>query len=668
MRKNIFFIGLIITLSCCKLYSQEVFDELKKAKFGKIKPVDFNLNGTVIDSNANAIIMVKKGQSYMVRYDDGFRLIFNRFERIKIINKEGIKSSVFEIPVYYNKSVTDRITKLKGYTYQIVNNEVKTTELKSENIFEEQTSKNFRTTKVSFPNVTEGCIIDLYYETSSPYFTNIESWYFQDDYPTLYTEYTVEIPMFVQFTPFISGSSMLKYSMNYGNFNLQNPPPGLDTRTLIKTWEGFNIPALKTEPFTSSIKNYQSKISFQLASFHFPGYADETYNTSWEELTKSLIDDERFGLYNNANNWLEPIVDKIISEPNTNKEYSHAEKIFNYVRDHFLCTGNSIYTTPYASLKNIFDNKKGNVADINLLLLTMLQKAKYMAFPIVLSTTNNGIIFQQKPNLDRLNYVIVVVIENDKYKFLDASQPYNGYGLLPEYCYNGEAIIIKKDGPLKFELKPEDNIQKSNVYISLTVDSAQNWTGNIIKICNYNESISFRKEAKSKSNTLFQQYVANQISKDNSLMKVKNIKCNNIDIYEEPLEIEADLEIKKEDVDNIYINPMFGQDLNYSFTATNRQNPIEFGGLLDYTYELDIDIPAGYEVEEVPKNEKIIFDDNQIIFYYKKIAEEEKHLAIEVKLQVNTPFILANRYKDLLDFLAFINRKYKELIVLKKIK
>ncbi|MCX8472326.1 MAG: DUF3857 domain-containing protein [Sediminibacterium sp.] len=664
MRKYKFLLFFLVICYGNYLFGQEQ-TELIKTKFGKIKPEDFNLNLTTIDSNPNAVIIISKGQTYTTLHDRVVKLIYTRFERIKIMNKEGIKAAVFEIPVYFNKSRTGRLSKLKGYTYNLINNKVQTTEIKADNIFEEQTSKNYRTTKVSFPNVTEGSIVELFYETTSSYVYDIEPWSFQTAYPTLFSQYTVEIPMFIQFATFLSGTINLKSSIDYGNLSMPVVIPGLDTRTSIKKWEGFNIPALKIEPFISSVKNYQSKVSFQVSSFHFPGQPDELYNTTWEEVSKSLLDDERFGLFKNANNWLEPIVEKVISDPTTNKEFSAAEKIFNFVRDHFLCDGNGIFTKPYSSLKNIFESKKGNVADINLTLLAMLLKAKYTAFPIVLSTTNNGVIFQQQPNLERLNYVIVVVVDNDKYKFLDASQPFNGYGLLPAYCYNGQAIIIKKDEPLQFELNPQNNVQKSNVYISLLVDKEQNWVGSYTKNFNQEESAAVRQEIKSKSNALFQQELARQITKDNSAITIKNIKCNQIEVYEKPLELDAEMEIKKDSAAEIYINPLFGQDLNYQFNATKRQNPIEFGGLLDYTYELDLDIPHGYEIEDIPENQKIIFDNNQMVFLY-KIVEEPNHLALEVKLQVNTPIILASRYSELLDFLALVNKKYKEFIVLKK--
>ena len=69
-------------------------------------------------------------------------------------------------------------------------------------------------------------------------------------------------------------------------------------------WVMKDVPALKEESFTSSLKNHVSRMEFQLASQKYP-LTPRNFRTTWQELTKGLLESENFGsVLKNANNWL----------------------------------------------------------------------------------------------------------------------------------------------------------------------------------------------------------------------------------------------------------------------------------------------------------------------------------------------------------------------------
>src|SRR5207237_1448512 len=112
-----------------------------------------------------------------------------------------------------------------------------------------------------------------------------------------------------------------------------------------------------------------------------------------------------------------------------------------YVRENFTCTDDDAF---YASqpLKKTYQSKKGNVADINLLLTAMLLSQNIEAHPALLSTTDNGKAQEIYPILSKFNYVICESKADSKTFLLDAANSRLGFNHLAPNCYNGYARVI----------------------------------------------------------------------------------------------------------------------------------------------------------------------------------------------------------------------------------
>ena len=67
------------------------------------------------------------------------------------------------------------------------------------------------------------------------------------------------------------------------------------------------------------------------------------------------------------------------------------------------------------------------------------------AYPIVLSTRDNGMLIQQSPTYNKLNYVIGYVRHEGIEMFLDATSENIGPGFLPVSCLNGQGLLVKRD-------------------------------------------------------------------------------------------------------------------------------------------------------------------------------------------------------------------------------
>jgi hypothetical protein len=95
--------------------------------------------------------------------------------------------------------------------------------------------------------------------------------------------------------------------------------------------------------------------------------------------------------------------------------------------------------------------------------------------------------------------------------------------------------------------------------------------------------------------------------------------------------------------------------------------PVEMPYLVNENYILNMDIPKGYEAEEIPKSTRVKFNDTEGIFEY-LIAKTDKNIQLRSTIKLNKATFPPEDYQSLRDFFAYVVKKHSEQIVLKKIK
>lgn len=229
-------------------------------------------------------------------------------------------------------------------------------------------------------------------------------------------------------------------------------------------WVMKDLPALKLESYTSSLKNHISKIEFQLSEMREP-LKYRTIMQSWQMLTRELLESEHFGLHlAKGNGWMDE--DLMPLTTGAHNETEKAKRIYEFVRDKFTCTSQSgVFMTQV--LKNVMKQRKGNVAEINLLLVSMLKNAGLKAEPVLLSTRKHGYTYSMYPLMDKFNYVIAVVEVDGKRLFLDATKPKMAFGKLLPDCYNGHARMVNTEAtPLEFVSDSLAEKKLTSIFIS----------------------------------------------------------------------------------------------------------------------------------------------------------------------------------------------------------
>ena len=649
--------------------AQKIFPS--KYKFGNVTLEDFNPKINSLDSNAQAVILFDKGvANYVSDGQDWFNIEYVYHKKIKIINKNQFDLATVEIPLYKGNNQEDKVEKIEAVTYNLENNVIVATKMDKESVFNDKASKDYSIKKFTLPNLKEGCVIEYTYTVVSPNAYNLRSWVFQDDIPVLQSEYEVTVPTLFEFITLPTGYYNLKAETESGfkAFNLlfNNGSGKSEISTYRATtnhakWTLTNLKPMVKEKFTTTTKNYISKIEFQLSSINYPDAPPKPYMSTWSELTTTLLKDEQFGADLNAkNNWMNDELDKLVKG---NDALNNTKSIYNYVRDNFTCTDHDALYMP-ENLKKSFGSKKGNIAEINLVLIAMLKKAQINADPVLLSTTDNGKAYELYPLIKKFNYVIARVVINNKVYLLDASRKKLGFNYLPQYCYNGYGRLINET-PYTVKLFADSLTEGKLTSIFISNDeTGKNLTGSFNSNLGYYESYNFREEMKDNEIEDYFKKIKNGFNYD---VVLSNNRLDSLKNLDEKLSIGYDFAFNfTEDI--VYFNPLFSELYKTNpFTAATRSYPVEMPYKTKEVIMVNMEIPKGYAIDEVPKSTKMLYNEDEGQFEY-IITKDAANIYLKCILSINKATFLPEDYESLREFYGQIVKKQSEQIVFKKIK
>jgi hypothetical protein len=644
-----------------------------KIKFGRINPQDFAAQIYTIDSSASAVIVADIGSTEMKGNTKGsFSLEFKNFRRAHILNKNGYDIADVEIPLYTDGRLEEELFGLKAVTYNLENGKVVETKLDVKNaVFKDKISNNLVIRKFTFPNVKEGSIIEYEYKVLSDFIFNLQPWNFQGDYPRLWSEYTVSIPEFYYYVTLAQG--YLPFAIKdrkdrRDNFSVSdNEGVSASQRSNFSAgvsdyhWAMKDVPALKEEGFTSTLKNHISRLEFQLAELRYP-FTPRNIMGNWESTCKALLEDEDFGAQlDKDNGWLNDVIDE--ATQGATDKLEKARRIFAYVRDNMTCTN---YNRKYLerNLRNVLKGKNGNEAEINLLLTAMLRKADLDADPVMLSTRAHGYAYALYPLMDRFNYVISRLVIDGKDYYLDASKPRMGFGRLGFECYNGHARVINKDA-LPVELVSDSLVERKVTSIFMINDEkGGGMTGSIQKTPGYFESYVMREKVREKGeDQLFQDMKKGFTSE----IYIKEPKIDSLNKYDEPVSIAYKFDMKTDQEDILYMNPMFSEGFKENpFKSAQRLYPVEMPFAIDETYLLRLDVPTGYVIDELPKQIMVKLNEEDDGMFEYRISESNGIISLRSRFRLKRAYFQPEEYEMLREFFNLVVKKHAEQIVFKK--
>ncbi len=308
----------------------------------------------------------------------------------------------------------------------------------------------------SMPGIEDDCIIDYTVEmVTKPLLMPGQFWThwgFNGEAPVGLSRYTLHVP----------ASISLRYQLS----NAEAPLPVVSSTSngLMKTytWEMKNIEPIVPEP---SMPNPRKTII----------HLETTSINSWQDVTKwywNLAQPQM-----KTSPAIEQTVNKLIAGMRTQSDKARA--IYNWVADKTRYVGVEFGVSAFKphQASEVFEKLYGDCKDKVSLLITMLKSAGITAHPALLQANDKT---PRQPTLPTLNggafnHCITLAEIDGKEVWLDATSEITAYGDIPGSDRGSEALVVR-DGAGKFETVPkygnDENALKCAVKLKLKADGS----------------------------------------------------------------------------------------------------------------------------------------------------------------------------------------------------
>lgn len=613
--------------------------------YGKVTYAELNMDRYPQDTSASAFVIKEQGLAYVDRANPN-HMIFSYHVKIKILSKQGLEQANIEVLLRKGTSEKQELINIKASTFNIENGSMKETAMDVKKVFLENVNEYLDRKKFTIPNVRVGSVIEYTYQIVNPFFgRNFWPWEFQSNIPKMESEYWAIIPANYKYN--ISLRGPLELSVNDNEilddyFHLDN---GLIADCTRFKWQMKNIPSFIEEDYMTARKNFIAAIRFELVQVdHFDGRKDKI-TLEWKDADKELRQSDYFGLQlKRGKDVVDKEIDKIIALETD--PLARAKAIFQFIRLYYMW--DEYYGMYSKSIKSAFEKRQGDVADINLSLIAALRYAGLSAEPLILSTRNNGLPTDLFPVLSEFNYVICKFNMGEKVYLLDATDDYLSFGVLPKRCLNGKGRVIADDESYWYDLKPIDKNKEVSI-INLKLDNQGILSGT--HQVSYMGYRSAWKRSVIDDYPNLEEYKKATINKS-TRFEVKDIKIENLEDFSKPLvEVQSiQYEMFDEASSHFLFNPILNTDWDENpFKSANRNYPVDFGVPVDESIIINIELPDGIELEEIPTKVAISLPNNGGRFIM-DVQKNGNKITIVNSIVISRPLFMPNEYPTLKEF------------------
>lgn len=609
-----------------------------KTKWGEVSQAEIDYKQVPFEKEADAVILYEEGKTSISN-------TFNNtiYRRIKILNEKGIEFANQEI-LYYSHKNLERIGYIKAQTINIENGVAQTYPVAKNDFYDANINEYYSTKKFTFPNVKVGSIIEFEYSFRDDKLYMIDAWRFQHDLPTLYSKFKISNDSSLDYISLMIGDKIVNYSKQK------------DAKQL-NEWALINLPSFKTLSFLYNPEDMAERIVFQLKGYYggngsaFGGSSYKDAIGNWKDLSKEMEDD-----YNSKANgsFVKNIANSIA---NGKDEKETLQNIYNYFKDNYKWNR---YTAIHARLSNreLEKEKNGNVADLNLMLNTILKEKGFNAEMVLLSSRTNGKIVTSYPYLGQFNIAVNMITLSDGYIYLiDASDLDNDLSYMPLRNYNHIGFLVNTQNESFVSLNPP-----ISEFHSIQVYNFKDGKLNLVRNDRRNGYFKIKNQENQEGTLEYNPL-------NNSLDVLMNEKKKDEKEDDEKFQLTKTLYESENALQAKFIgieNPLKDVIAQYKLEEDDRERPLEFNFPFYYKTDVIVNIPDGYKVE-IPNDFKSHHElKSKEIIYFQNAEIKDNKLIFHIEFYMKKS-IFSEDYKEIKSFFEKSNLDASKTILLKKI-
>lgn len=642
----------ILMLAPLLLFSQE------KIKFGKVSKADLEMTELASDTSAEAYVLYDIADSWFDINANEIQFMTRTHRRVKLLKRSSFDRADVEIR-RYKKGV--RIGKIKAAIHLPDGGKI---ELKGRDIIKEDEDDEYEVIKFTFPQVTEGAIIEYTYTRFSDYWTVLPKYFFQENIPVRWAEYQISIPEYFNYVSLSNATGRwdlnekTKINGSFGSSEVQLSK----TRNVLR-----DMAAYDTEENTNNFSDFIPHIYLQLSGVRWPQRPYDPFLKDWPTLAKELEDSDSFGkAFNNSadvRKVLEDIADDLAAATTDMEKVNAA---YQAITKRIKWNGEYSY---YADekLNKVWQEGKGNSSEPNLILLGVLKEMGIKAEPLLVGLRNSGNPVTVYPVITQFDHTMVLAKIKGSEVILDAGSSYRPIGLPRYQAMNGQAWVPDPDNPRWLALETPSMTKTTMADIELTEDGMAK-----VKIQGrmdgyYGSGARERLDDMDDDNEgpVMREVIGVFPEAVFTSRKIEDSE-NSYDPLKLTVEMEVPLGAAGDDY--IYVSPILVPALTKGLADNEtRYTPIDWGYAWKERYIAKVKIPAGYAVEELPESIRVSSEDRAIEYLFTS-TEGEGEVAINLTVEVKRGKFEAAEYQGLREIFQRILDVQESIIILKKVK
>ena len=674
--------ALVLLLLSALLASATVQAQPEPIKFGQLDPADLTAAPFVADSAAAAVVLCDYGRSHLKGQGADFQVVFERVTRLKILKKAGYDEATVEIPLYHRDGNQEKVSRLRGFTYNLVNGMVEKTKLEPGGAFIEQRTPNLDVQKFTLPNVREGTVVEYAYTLTSDFLFNFQDWTFQRTIPVHWSEYRVSIPVFYRYKIiYQSNQAFAVDNTHVGSTNLMvdnKLPSGaglsagqtagsltISAPTEEHQWVLKDVPAFRQEAYMTTAQDYLARLDFELTGEQWPNEPYHDLTGTWENIGTRLLNDEEFGGRLDRPGFLKDQLQLLTTQ------YPEAKARATAVRQVVMAAVRYDGTDRYFALEPLrkaYEAHRGTSADVNLLLIAALREAGLPAYPVLLSTRDHGRINPEYPLLERFNYVVALVpLADGKDLLVDATNPLLPCGVLPKRCLNKSGrLIAKKEADGRWvDLAPAQRHVRYR-QVALMLDAQGGLTGNVHEEQSGYAGADARAELAAQGE---KKYLAALAQRHEGWTFAK-LTLGQVEAVDQPLKLDYEFSqpaTAPTATGPFYLSPLseFSGQQN-PFRRESRDFAVDFGVAQEETTLITLTLPPGYELAEAPKPAVLELPGGSGHFHYSAVASPTGTVQLIARFYLRDTVYPAVAYASLRELYRLLLSKQAEKLVIRK--
>lgn len=613
--------------------------------WGDIPRADLEMTSLSSDPNATVYTLCDYGET---SFDDDFNVVFKRHLRIKILTKRGYDRGTFSFQLA-NGNVKQQMNNIEGATYSLDDkgNIVKH-ELNADDIYKEDLGNNRKLCRFTLPALKQGCVIEVRYKLTTNSIFAVPDWWFQGSQPVRWSEYRLRVPTNISYAFLTMGyepytiKELTKVRQSFSGYARSLLGSDMPLCNQMR-WAAQNLPALRDEPYITTLDDYTNRVVVQLAGYVFRDPHPTDVLKTWDALLEELVDSKNFGEKIDVTRHIRKLTEEVTAGLSSPEEKLRA--IYRWVSSSIVWDGRyRVFTN--ADIDDVIEGKRGSNAESMFLLLSMLKSAGIEGNPVILSTRGNGMVHEIYPIVDQFDYSLARVNIGAQTYFVDATNPDRPLNLLPSRVLNVKGLVVKEGSPEWVTITcPKADVLHSYATISVLndgyvsavlVDSMTDYGAYMER-----QDLTDKKDA---------DVIRESFDTETLGLTVDSAHIDGKDSTNDPLVYEAWVSSSLYAQGNgqfVYINPqILHRTTSNPFKRENRSFPVDYSFKRNFDYTVTLTAPDSFEIVE-PITNKSLSVGHDLVTYTRTVVTNRRTMLVRTQYRVNEITIEPNYYKEL---------------------